>query len=82
MVIDADVGAGTAEPEGEEGEGASRDTVRTLRPAATFASFVLWHQDIPIDEGRDEYLRAVREWTRLAAEVSAFLPVCSQGSRT
>ena len=69
-VIDADVGAGGAEPEGEDrGEG-----TRALRPAARFASFVLWNQDIPVDEGRDEYLRALREWTRLAAEVSARVP--------
>ncbi|KAH9926993.1 ribonuclease H2, subunit C [Fomitopsis serialis] len=36
---------------------------------STFSSFVLWNQDIPVDEGKDEYLRSIREWTRLAAEV-------------
>ncbi|KAI8996504.1 ribonuclease H2, subunit C [Trametes punicea] len=43
--------------------------VRVLRPEARFSSFVLWHPDIPVDEGRDEYLRSLTEWTRLAAEI-------------
>ena len=45
--------------------------VRVLRPASTFSSFVLWHPDIPVDEARDEYLRALTEWTRIATEASA-----------
>ena len=74
MDIDADVGAEPPRASAEEG-------VRALRPGARFASFVLWSQDVPVDAGRDEYLRAVREWTRLAAEVRArsCLAVCSQG---
>ncbi|KAI0831900.1 ribonuclease H2, subunit C [Trametes gibbosa] len=43
--------------------------VRVLNPVATFSSFMLWHPDIPVDEGRDEYLRSLTEWTRLAAEI-------------
>ncbi|KZT07337.1 uncharacterized protein LAESUDRAFT_124757 [Laetiporus sulphureus 93-53] len=43
--------------------------VRRLQPTATFSSFVLWNQDIPVDDGRDEYLRSLTEWTRLAAEI-------------
>ncbi|KAI0332742.1 hypothetical protein GY45DRAFT_1320659 [Cubamyces sp. BRFM 1775] len=42
---------------------------RTLQPTAEFSSFVLWHPDIPVDEGRDDYLRSLSEWTRLAAEI-------------
>ncbi|KAI0248737.1 ribonuclease H2, subunit C [Lactifluus subvellereus] len=43
--------------------------VRTLKPAARFDSFVLWHPDIPVDEGKDEYLRSLSEWVNIAAEV-------------
>jgi ribonuclease H2 subunit C len=42
---------------------------RTLLPTAQFSSFVLWHPDIPVDSGRDEYLRSLTEWVRLADEV-------------
>ncbi|KAG8221136.1 ribonuclease H2 non-catalytic subunit-domain-containing protein [Butyriboletus roseoflavus] len=43
---------------------------RNLIPSSTFASFMLWTPDRPLDEGRDEYARALVEWTRLATEVS------------
>ncbi|KDQ61812.1 hypothetical protein JAAARDRAFT_76740 [Jaapia argillacea MUCL 33604] len=43
--------------------------VRTLELTGTFSSFVLWHPDIPVDDGKDEYVRALTEWTSLAAEV-------------
>ncbi|KAI0290598.1 ribonuclease H2, subunit C [Russula brevipes] len=43
--------------------------VRALKPAARFDSFVLWHPDVPVDEGRDEYLRSLSEWVNMAAEV-------------
>ncbi|GJF00278.1 ribonuclease H2, subunit C [Phanerochaete sordida] len=42
---------------------------RTLQATATFSSFTLWHPDIPVDEGRDEYLRSLSEWTAIAAEI-------------
>ena len=45
--------------------------VRILKPTARFDSFVLWHPDIPVDEGRDEYLRSLSEWTNIASEVCA-----------
>lgn len=45
---------------------------RSLRPTATFSSFVLWNPDIPVDEGRDEYIRSLTEWTRLSAEIHHF----------
>ncbi|KAJ7643351.1 ribonuclease H2, subunit C [Mycena polygramma] len=44
-------------------------TSRTLTPTAQFSSFVLWHPDIPVDPGRDEYLRSLTEWIRLADEI-------------
>ncbi len=46
---------------------------RVLEPVSTFSSFLLWHPDIPVNDGRDEYVRSLKEWTRLAAEVSIFL---------
>ena len=69
MAIDTDVGGDVGGFE----EAVSEDVARTLQPTSTFSSFVLWTQDIPVDEGKDEYLRAIREWSRLASEVSAFL---------
>ena len=56
---------------GESGEvGVPEGPVRVLQPVSTFPSFMLWHPDNPVDEGRDEYMRSLKEWTRLAAEVS------------
>jgi len=43
--------------------------IRVLRPSARFDSFVLWHPDIPVNEGRDEYLRSLSEWVSIATEV-------------
>ena len=54
------------------------DAIRVLRPTAKFDSFVLWYPDIPVDEGKDEYLRSLNEWIGLAAEVCLICtPVCS-----
>lgn len=56
--------------------------VKTLEATGTFSSFVLWNADNPVDEGRDEYLRTLTEWTKIAAEVrasgNAMLAVVSQ----
>ena len=61
--------------DGHEGEDwptpLDEGAARVLQPVSTFSSFVLWHPDVPVDEARDEYLRSLTEWTRLAAEVSA-----------
>jgi hypothetical protein len=38
---------------------------RTLTPQAFFPSLTLWNPDGPVDEGRDEYCRALGEWMRL-----------------
>ncbi|KAI9451036.1 ribonuclease H2, subunit C [Russula earlei] len=44
-------------------------SVRELKPSARFDSFVLWHPDIPVNEGEDEYLRSLSEWLDIAAEI-------------
>jgi len=62
-----DVGEG-ADADGQEEEG---DTpTRTLTLASVFSSFMVWNPDIPVDEGRDEYVRSLNEWTKLSAMVS------------
>jgi ribonuclease H2 subunit C len=50
--------------------------VRSLVPVSQFSSFVLWHADHPVDEGRDEYFRSLTEWTRLAHEVCPLSNSC------
>ncbi|KAI1790292.1 ribonuclease H2, subunit C [Ganoderma leucocontextum] len=58
------------EDEGVDSAAPSKEgATRVLQPVSTFSSFVLWHPDIPVDEARDEYLRSLTEWTRLAAEI-------------
>ena len=49
---------------------------RTPNPTAQFSSFVLWNPDFPVDPSRDEYLRSLTEWTKLAAEVSVLILKC------
>jgi len=41
-----------------------------LTVGGTFDSMRVWHPDMPVDEGRDEYVRCLMEWTRLASEVA------------
>lgn len=43
--------------------------VKTLKPSATFSSFVVWNPDIPVDEGSDEYILSLTEWMSVSAEV-------------
>ncbi|KAJ7127793.1 ribonuclease H2, subunit C [Mycena epipterygia] len=44
------------EMDGDEETGEDdQKNARTLMPTAQFSSFVLWHPDIPVDPGRDEY---------------------------
>ncbi|EJC99935.1 uncharacterized protein FOMMEDRAFT_142460 [Fomitiporia mediterranea MF3/22] len=43
--------------------------VRTLKATQTFRSLLVWNADIAVDEGRDEYIRALREWAAIAAEI-------------
>ncbi|KAI0339555.1 hypothetical protein BDW22DRAFT_1361090 [Trametopsis cervina] len=46
--------------------------VRTLQASSTFSSFVLWNADRPVDDGRDEYLRSLTEWTKLSAMINDY----------
>ncbi|KAI0692504.1 ribonuclease H2, subunit C [Cytidiella melzeri] len=46
--------------------------VRSLEVSGTFESFVLWNADVPVDVSRDEYLRSLTEWTRLATVVHEY----------
>jgi len=66
------------EPEGEDDGDCRPDSdvdppslARKLMPSSTFTSFMLWTPDRPLDEGRDEYARALVEWTHLATEIHA-----------
>ena len=60
------------EPErGDDGDIDPPPLARKLVPSSTFTSFMLWTPDRPLDEGRDEYARALVEWTHLATEVSS-----------
>ncbi|KAL5513345.1 hypothetical protein ACEPAH_3744 [Sanghuangporus vaninii] len=43
--------------------------VKTLKAMQTFQSIVVWNPDVVVDDGRDEYIRALREWTAVASEV-------------
>ncbi|ESK89513.1 hypothetical protein Moror_16072 [Moniliophthora roreri MCA 2997] len=38
----------------------------TLDASMRFSSFVLWHPDIPVDTGKDEYFATVSEWMKVA----------------
>lgn len=69
-VVDVDASEQVAEHVGVAAEGELEDPVRTLTATSTFSQFVLWNPDFPVDEGKDEYLRSLAEWTKLAAEVS------------
>ncbi|KAI5123198.1 hypothetical protein M0805_003965 [Coniferiporia weirii] len=51
--------------------------IRTLKPTQTFASLIVWSPDIAVDNGRDEYIRTLKEWTSLAAEVRLLPPMIS-----
>ncbi|KAG1808845.1 ribonuclease H2, subunit C [Suillus variegatus] len=50
----------------------SRVEIRRLTPVSRFSSLTVWSPDIPVDEGKDEYLRSLMEWTKLAAEIHAY----------
>ena len=58
-----------ADGQGEEEE----PPTRTLTLTSLFSSFTVWNPDIAVDEGRDEYIRSLNEWTKLSAMVSPAL---------
>ncbi|KAL5536739.1 hypothetical protein ACEPAF_562 [Sanghuangporus sanghuang] len=43
--------------------------VKALKAMQTFQSIVVWNPDVVVDDGRDEYIQALREWTAVASEV-------------
>ncbi|KAF9262095.1 hypothetical protein L218DRAFT_868601 [Marasmius fiardii PR-910] len=57
--------------QGEEEE-RSGGTKINLVPASSFSSFRLWHPDIPVDTGKDEYFGALSEWMKIAQVVRLF----------
>jgi hypothetical protein len=73
--VDGDIDMNNREGSSQE-EDRECGPARTLNPTATFSSFVLWNPDLPVDEAKDEYLRSLTEWTRLAAEASLSLLCC------
>lgn len=46
--------------------------IKAWDPTKTFNSLLLWNADIAVDEGRDEYVRSLGEWTTLASSVRDF----------
>lgn len=60
-----DAGEGMDADDQEEEEGPTR----TLTLASVFDSLMVWNPDIPVDSGRDEYIRSLTEWTKLSAMV-------------
>ena len=44
---------------------------KSLTPSHTFSSVLFWSPDIAVDEGKDEYIRALDEWISLSSEVCA-----------
>ena len=44
-------------------------TERILQPIADFKAFTVWNPDTEVDAGEDAYIRAIAEWTKLAALV-------------
>jgi len=45
------------------------EQIDKLEVTGTFKEFVLWNADVPVEEGRDEYLMAIHEWVNIATEV-------------
>ncbi|KAJ4473152.1 ribonuclease H2, subunit C [Lentinula aciculospora] len=55
-----------AEDEGQEDDEEASQSTLNLVPSSQFKSFVLWHPDIPVDTGRDEYMSSISEWVKIA----------------
>ena len=47
-------------------------TERLLQPIAEFKAFTVWNPDTEVDAGEDAYIRALAEWTKLAALVRPY----------
>ncbi|KAK1217203.1 hypothetical protein PQX77_020156 [Marasmius sp. AFHP31] len=61
-----DVDEDEDEDETVEDEEAEDSTQLNLVPASQFSSFVLWHPDIPVDTGKDEYYGTISEWMKIS----------------
>lgn len=60
----------TSECKPAEDTGGDEETSRvTVTPSGMFTGLRVWHADIPVDGGRDEYMRSLGEWTALASEM-------------
>ena len=71
---DTNIAMDPNEPDADFNGSMADGEVKNLRATETFKSLVIWNADVPVDEGRDEYIRALREWTTVAAEVNSGLP--------
>ncbi|KAJ7596323.1 ribonuclease H2, subunit C [Mycena floridula] len=60
MKIDED------EDEEMDMDGELEPPAKMLKATSQFSSMVIWSPDIPVNDGQDEYMRAMDEWTRLA----------------
>lgn len=60
MDVDADLLKGDEDESGN---------TKVLEPIQTFDTIRVWNADVSVDEGKDEYIRSLREWTALAASV-------------
>ncbi|KAJ3860114.1 ribonuclease H2, subunit C [Lentinula novae-zelandiae] len=52
-----------AEDEAEE----ASESALNLFASSQFKSFLLWHPDIPVDTGKDEYMSSIGEWIKIAS---------------
>ncbi|KAE9396705.1 hypothetical protein BT96DRAFT_977347 [Gymnopus androsaceus JB14] len=59
------------EEEGDEEDKGPESTLN-LTPSSQFKSFVLWHPDIPVDTGKDEYMSSMSEWIRISSVFTAW----------
>ncbi|KAF5386484.1 hypothetical protein D9757_005896 [Collybiopsis confluens] len=54
------------EEDEEDDEAESALDTQNLELHSLFKSFVVWHPDIPVDTGNDEYLASIGEWMKIA----------------
>ncbi|KAF8328387.1 ribonuclease H2, subunit C [Cantharellus anzutake] len=45
---------------------------REFTPIGKFDSIMVWHPDVPVDHGQDEYIRAIDEWAKLSNTLHDF----------
>ncbi|KLO09555.1 ribonuclease H1 small subunit [Schizopora paradoxa] len=65
-----DIDGDDVEMESPTTESPVEDTpMKDFKVHHTFNSLVIWNPDILVDHGRDEYSRALTEWTAVAAEL-------------